>query len=254
MSTDSQHWYYKDGRPCYEVPAKKGGMRSFNLQWDRGLGAVPSVTTVLSVLDKPALTKWRVEQGILAALTMPRIEGEPEPDYIKRILSDSMEQVKEAAAEGTRIHDAIENFFKRKPYPATYTPHVMAVVERLKEIYPDVTDWVSEASFGHHFGFGGKVDLHSPSTGIVVDFKGKDGDFSDGKKLAYDQHYQLSAYNIGLKLPAAPCANIFVSRTHPGKVAHHCWSVEDIEQGGKVFLSALALWKAVKKYDGGWGP
>ena len=44
----------------------------------------------------------------------------------------------------------------------------------LRRLFPDVDDWRAEDSFGHESGFGGKVDLHSPSTGIVVDYKGKD--------------------------------------------------------------------------------
>lgn len=106
-----------------------------------------------------------------------------------------------------------------------------------------------EASFASGMGYGGKVDLHSPSAGIVVDFKGKDGDFSDGKKLAYDQHWQLAAYHYGLRLPSNVCANLFVSRTHPGKVASHVWSAADVAEGWEVFEASLRLWKAIKRYD-----
>jgi hypothetical protein len=246
----SEHWYDRNGLPRYEV-VTNGGMvrRPTTLADGRKNGWLPSVTTVLSVLAKPQLENWKVNQGILAALTLPRSEGESESAYISRILADSKAQAIAAAEEGTRIHDACECAVKGLPYEPKYVPHVQGAVDELNRLFPDVSDWVAEASFGSPLGYGGKVDLHSPSTGIVVDYKGKDGDFSDGKKLAYDQHYQLAAYQNGLRLPRNVCANLFVSRTHPGKVASHVWKEAEMEQGWQVFLAALALWKAVKKFD-----
>lgn len=255
MGTESGHWYGRDGAPRYEVPKKGGGMRGVNLRWDRELGLVPSVTTVLQIVAKPALTNWMVDQGIMAALTLPRIEGEPESEYLARVKADSKAQAIAAAEEGTRIHDAIEKSFKGQYVPDAYRFHVLSAVQRISDLFPDVTDWVAEQSFAHPDGYGGKVDLHSPSTGIVVDYKTKDGDFTEldaygkPKKLAWDQHWQLAAYQHGLELRRNVCANIFVSRTHPGAVASHLWSVDDIDYGLKYFQLALALWQHAKRYE-----
>lgn len=250
MSADSGHYYTRTGKPCYERPTKAGGTRGINLRWDRHLGLVPSVTTVLQVLAKPQLEAWKVRQGILAALTLGRNEGECDDDYLARLMADSKAQAKAAAEEGTRIHDAIECSFKGHRIPDGYRPHVEATRNLIAEMFPGVSDWIAEESFAHPSGYGGKVDLHSPSTGIVIDYKGKDGDFSDDKKLAYDQHYQLAPYQHGLALPSAVCANVFVSRTHPGKVAAHVWDIAEIEEGLGIFNAALSLWKRLKHYDG----
>jgi hypothetical protein len=45
------------------------------------------------------------------------------------------------------------------------------------------------------------------------------------------------------------CANIFVSRTHPGCIASHVWSADDIAYGWDVFSHALNLWRVLKRYD-----
>lgn len=245
------HWYSMEGEPKHYVQAKNGSMRDSTLRDARQNGWVPSVTEVLAVIDKPALTNWKVDQGILAALTLPREPGESEADWLVRVKSDSGQQARDAADEGKRIHAAIEAHFLGLVYPEEYRPHVNGVLAKLAETFPGVTDWVAEKTFASPLGFGGCCDLHSPSTGIVVDFKGKDGDFTDGKKLAYDQHYQLAAYQFGMKLPGERCANIFVSRTHPGAVAIHVWTPEEIHDGWQVFTAALALWKAIKKYNPG---
>lgn len=246
---DTGHWYTRSGACAYDQPKASGGRRGTTLADARKLGLVPSVTTVLSIVAKPQLTNWLVDQGILAALTLPRGEAEVEAQWLARIKEDSKAQTKAASEEGTRIHNAIECHFKGRDVPAEYHPHVAAVIAELMRLFPTITDWRAEDSFAHPLGYGGKVDLHSPSTGIVVDFKGKDGDFTDGKKLAYDQHWQLAAYQVGLELPHNVCANLFVSRTHPGKVASHVWKAADVEQGWRVFEAALQLWKACKSFD-----
>lgn len=246
----AEHWYSRAGEPAYQQVTQKGGLRATDLRDARKLGLVPSVTTVLAVVAKPQLEKWKRDQSVMAALTLPRQDGETEETLLRRIYTDSEAQAKAAAEEGTRIHDAIEQYFK-EGYPATgpYIAHVRAARAELSRLFPDINDWVPEASFASGMGYGGKVDLHSPSAGIVVDFKGKDGDFSDGKKLAYDQHWQLAAYHYGLRLPSNVCANLFVSRTHPGKVASHVWSAADVAEGWEVFEASLRLWKAIKRYD-----
>lgn len=248
MGTESQHWYLPDGSPFFEVKARDGNMRAVTIRDARKVKAVPSVTTVLSVIAKPGLEAWKVRQGILAALTLPRIEGETEEQWLARINTDAKAQAKTAAEEGSRIHAALEADRRGQPYPERYQPHVAAVRAEITRLFPEVTDWVPEVRFAHPDGFGGMCDLHSPSTGACLDYKGKDGDFADGKQLAYDQHWQLAGYQRGLRLREAPCASLFISRTHPGKVASHVWSVEDMREGQRVFDAALALWRAVKRY------
>lgn len=249
MTLDSSHWYLRTGEPFYSVRAKAGHDRPVTLADARKRDAVPSVTTILQIIDKPQLTEWRIKQGILAALTLPRLEGEPDDAYLSRVMTDSKQQVVDAADEGTRIHDALETAYKGGEVPEAYRRHVVPVMDAIGALYPDVNDWVSERSFAHALGFGGKVDLHSPSTGIVIDFKGKDGDFSDGKKLAYDQYLQLAAYQKGLDLPNAECVNVFVSRTHPGCFSTHIWTADEIQYGWEIFKAALRLWRLVKKYS-----
>jgi hypothetical protein len=247
--SDTGHYYRRDGSPCYEVANKTGGMRAINLAWDKTLNLVPSVTTVLSVTPKPQLEIWKQNQMMLAALTVTRKPNESDDEFCNRIRQDAFQQVTDAADVGTLVHDAIEQFYRGRDVPAEYWPHVAAISKEVLRLFPAVNDWVPERYFAHPLGFGGKVDLHSPSTGHVVDFKGKDGDFADKKRLAYDQHYQLAPYQQGLKLPQAECANIFFSRTHPGKVASFVWTKEQIAEGWEFFQASLVLWKLWKKYD-----
>lgn len=244
----SEHWYL-NGNPFYTMKGANGVERPVTLRDARKVGAYPSVTTVTGILAKPALTTWLVEQGIMAALTLPRIAGESEQEFMARIRVDGKAQAKAAAEEGTRIHDAIEQSFKRRMVPTAYRKHVEATRAEITRLFPDVTDWRAEDSFCHPDGYGGKVDLHSPSTGIVIDYKSTDEKAGSSKRFHYDQNWQLAAYQRGLKLRPNVCANIFVSRSEPGTVFNHLWPLADILDGEGVFVATLDVWKRLKRYD-----
>lgn len=256
MSDEGGHYYRRDGSPCYEVRNSKGGMRGINLRWDRNLNLVPSTTTVLGVVDKPALTNWKCEQVARKAFHNPPQPGETEDEYTERIVTLSKQRVIDAADEGGRIHDACEKIVAGLPVPDKYRPHAEAARAKLRELFPQVNDWVVEKSFAHQRGFGGRCDVHSPSTGIIVDYKTRDGDFTEldkygkPKKLGWDQYWQLGSYQDGLQLPRAPGAAVFISRTHPGAVDHAMWDGDDMEKGAQIFDASLTLWKLLRNYDG----
>ncbi len=243
------HWYRHDGSPLHYVKALNGEMRSTTLRDARKLALVPSVMTILSIIDKPGLIRWQVDQGILAALTLGRLEDEEDEVFLKRLYHDSRKQVMDAADMGEKIHDACEKHINGKRVPPQFLPHAIAVKDKIAENFPDINDWVTEKSFAHPLGFGGRVDLHSPSTGIVIDFKGKDFSPTEKKILAFEQHYQLGGYQIGLNLPINWGMNIFFSRTHPGHAEAYAWNQEKMQHGREVFLAAFNLWKTMKKYD-----
>jgi hypothetical protein len=90
--------------------------------------------------------------------------------------------------------------------------------------------------------------LFSPSTGIVIDFKSTQISEGEDKRLHYDQFEQLAAYQWGLNLPQAPCANIFLSRNEPGYAVFHGWGIDEIAEGLETFQDCLHIWQRRKKY------
>lgn len=249
---ESTHFYDRSGRPAYEVPNKSnGGMRPTTVRDARVLQLVPSVTTVIKMQDRPGLNNWSQDQAILAALTLPRRDGEAEGDWLVRVRQDSRAQARAAADHGTLIHEAIGRYYesggKVIPTQDMYQ-HVKGAVLCLRESAPRCP-WVSERSFVHQSGFGGKCDLSSPAW--VVDFKGKDytPEDRDGLKT-WDEHaQQLAAYREGLGIGPARCAILYFSRTHPG-LSHFIEVPEaDLRRGWEMFAALLAFWKAKNRYD-----
>jgi hypothetical protein len=245
-AAESTHWYTRTGDPMYTVPSKKdGSQRPTTLRDARERNLVPSVTTILNIAAKPGLNVWLQEQAILAALTLPRYENEPESVWLKRVVQDSKSQAREAADLGTEIHTAVQGFYEGKRASA-FPIHVQTCTKAIEGHY-GARNWVAERAFAHEMGFGGKVDLHSE--GIVIDIKTKD--FSDPSKVVpYDEHLmQLAAYRVGLGMPEARCANVFISRTNPDLAVVTEWAEEDLQRGWKMFTALLSFWQYKNQYE-----
>jgi hypothetical protein len=245
-ASESNHWYTRDGVPMYTVEAAKGGQRATTLRDARKLNLVPSVTTILNVAAKPGLTQWLQKQVLLAALTLPRMKDEPEDEFIARIIDDSKEQGRAAADAGTEIHASIQGFYEGQPV-SRHQEHITGCTRAISDVF-GLHGWIAERAFGHELGFGGKVDLHSPQ-GVVIDIKTKE--FTDPAKVdAYDEHLmQLAAYRVGLGMPEARCANVFVSRSVPGLTRLVEWSQEDLARGWKMFVALLNFWQLKNQHQ-----
>ena len=93
----------------HTVPAAGNGQpRPTNLRDARKLGLLPSVTNILGVIAKPELTAWLQEQAVMAALTLPRIAGESEDAFAKRVVADSQTTRDGAADFGTGFQHGAE--------------------------------------------------------------------------------------------------------------------------------------------------
>ena len=239
---ESGHWYTREGQPAYTVIGANGKERATTLRDARKENLVPSVTTILKVANNPVLNQWIQKQVLLAALTLPRSEEENDDSFVARVMEDSKQQGRDAADLGTAIHASIQAFFEGVD-DQSYIEHRKGCVRALNDEYGDRI-WIPERSFAHDLGFGGKCDLHcTEGDGIVVDVKTKD--FDDPSKVeGYDEHLmQLSAYRVGLGIPQAECANVFVSRTQAGLTVVRKWTQEDLARGWEMFSCLLKFWQ-----------
>jgi len=208
---ESGHWYTKEGTPAYTTIGKTGE-RPTTLRDARKLGLLPSVTTINGMLSKAGLDTWKQQQVLLAALTLPRIPTETEQEWLSRVMQDSKATGREAAERGTAIHAIIQGYFEQVYMPEK-PPYLDSIDKALEQAFgPQL--WISEQSFGHPLGFGGKVDLMAKkmvgSDGFVVDFKTKETDL-DKVDVYFEHEMQLAAYREGLGIPTARCAIVFVN-------------------------------------------
>lgn len=242
-SEQGSHWYYPDGRPCYEVPKADGkGTTPTTLRHARKMGLLPSVTTILRILDKPALTAWKIEQAVLAVMTTPRLAGEPDDKFIERVLKTDKEQDKErdaAAQLGTDVHAAIEDALTGHTIRQDLAVYVNPVLDALKQ-FGDVQE-TEKVIVGS--GYAGKTDaVFKGSELTVVDFKTT----KTLPKESYLEHrLQLAAY--AKTFPGASrTANVYISTREPGQIAV---TVNDgIDADYDAFRHLQAVWNFVNDY------
>jgi len=244
FATAAGHWYGQDGSPQYTIIGKNGKERNTTLRDAREHQLCPSVTTIIRMAAAPALEKWKRNQVLLSALTLPRNINETEAEWLTRVEQDWQMQGRAAADKGTAIHAAVEKHYRGQPPDEDYWDWVKVARDTLDAIC-GAQEWSAERSFAHPDGFGGKTDLHSP--GWLIDVKTKDG---DGGEL-YDEHLmQLAAYRHGLGIPAAQCGILFVNRNVPG-ASFVTATPEKLEGGLLMFNALLTFWQAKTGYRPG---
>lgn len=244
-SAESGHWYTQEGEPMYTVIGANGKERNTTLRDAKKDNLVPSVTTVLSMVAKPGLENWKINQALNSALTLEKEEDESLEDFAYRCKQDSKRIGQEAAEQGTKIHAMIERGFLGEETNPTYE----IIQAWLDENFPD-EEWIAEDSFCADLGYGGKIDLYSKS-GIFVDFKTKDNlAGKDPARLVYDEHgMQLSAYAQGCGFDDVERVSIFVDRKDKELIACHIWDRESQTKHTEMFNSILTYWKLVKNYE-----
>ena len=143
---------------------------------------VPGVTTVLGILNKPALVPWANNLGL---------QGISVRDYVDKL-----------AKIGTLAHYFVECDLRgEEPDLDSYSPEEIRIAETCLIKY---WDWKAENNpepimiegqlVSERFGFGGTIDLYCEIGGVkwLVDLK-------TGKAIYPEQITQLSAYTALLK-------------------------------------------------------
>lgn len=251
------HFYWPDGRPCYEVEmaTKPGQMRATTLADARKLGLVPSVTTILSLLSKPFLDAWKLEQAIMAALTLPEIPGESIDDRARRIARDAEQQADDARKKGSLMHDAVENYCIRGEIPLDPT---------IRPLFLPFKEWFAQNCERLHYcekpvvnkvlGYAGKLDCKAHIKGVgvaIIDFKTRKPN-SKGKHSVYDTDVmQLAAYRAAdamqNPIPATACLSVIINSQEPG-IHVHQWPEAELEAAWRKFELLVHYWQLDKNY------
>ena len=252
-SSSDSHWYWQSGLPAYELPKKSGaGTKKPNLTDARELGLLPSVTTILKVLDKPALNAWKQEQSCTAGTTSPRREGEKLDEFVHRVLHVEREQEEEARAaadKGTEIHKAVELALQGKEFHPAWRPYVEGVLPVVANLGKII--WTEKVLVGD--GYAGRTDI-----GLENDHDIVIGDFKTTKTMPKKEPWieaklQTAAYakavgNVANKHIVT--AVIYISTVLPGEVTllmSENWQ-DTYERG---FKPLLQYWMFANNYKPG---
>lgn len=253
------HFYEKTAtgvEPRHFVPmaSRPGELRPTRLTDARKAGWYPSVTTVMGMLDKPALTDWKIGEHLKTAYAIYRSANVLDADeWIRQVKRDTELALEKAPKDGTDFHDVMEIAYKagaiENEHHRKIAGTVMSDIEAGTGIVSE--DFEPESSFVHALGFAGKVDLHTGACakGWVIDYKTKNtADKWKPGKMAYpEMAMQLAAYRVGLGLDNARCANVFIC-LETGEVEFYEWGEETLNRQWANFADLLRIWLRNAEY------
>ncbi len=137
----------------------------------------PSVTTVLSIINKDKILAWRARVGAEEA---------------NRVSS-------RASKRGSQVHDIIERYLRNEECTREYLPHIIGSLQNIRPILDKSIGVISALEaplFSSHLGVAGRVDCVAEFDGVpsIIDFKTS----KRFKRKEDIGHYfaQLSAYAI----------------------------------------------------------
>lgn len=267
---ESGHYYDGDGNPCHFQPTKRGAknaLRPTTAADAARLGLYPSVSTVISILDKRQLKSWGYRQLTDTCAKNPYSESFGDLDgYHEKIMEEAFREVGDAADAGTIIHDQIHAY-----YTSGYDPERPVYLPQWKQSAPvktfvePVAQWMKDNGIeplehetvvvDKRNGYAGKFDLRykrGHAIGIG-DFKTRKT--KPGKKVEPwdEQPMQIAAY-----FQAQPDFsgfgdgegfNLYVSTTEPGRVEGVFYSAQKLYHEFYLgFYPILKYWQ----YRNGW--
>jgi PD-(D/E)XK nuclease superfamily len=246
-------WYTTAGEPLYEIPKADGkGTRAPTLADAKKRGdLLPRVTTILGLLDKPALNDWKVEQGVLAVMTTPQLPGESMDAFVHRVLHVERVQDQEAATarnRGTEIHSALQSYFNGEDVAPELLPWISPVALKITAYGERVTS--EKILVGD--GYAGRTDLilMAPDCWWIFDFK-TSKTMPDPKKSAYVEHrLQLAAYAAAFEKFTIESAVISPGRLKPIRTANAY--ISSIVQGSFTLIEHQPDWQTT--YERGFRP
>lgn len=241
QSEENAHWYTADGESRHDA----------DLRVARKENLYPSVTSVLKIKAKPALETWKLNQAILASLTLPRLPGEDGESFAARVVKDFQEQSGAAAELGTRVHAFAEDICNGDdPIPVRELAKSCLALQEW--IYANLGEGQSEESIVNaEYGYAGRKDWSGflkDGRYAFIDFKTQNVKKKD--PVFYDEWaWQLAAYSKQSVEKKSVCVSVVIS-TNPENqgIWVKYWDVLDIEVGWDIFKALLKVWQLERGY------
>lgn len=245
------HWYTPGGEASHTIIGANGDPRPTTLRDARKLGLLPSVTSILNVLSKPGLEAWKQEQAILAALTLPRNDGESSDDFARRVVLDMDVQVETAAKFGTAIHAAIDavNLHGRAARFGVDVGPWMEYYSAWRDA--SIVRFIASEEVVVGAGYAGRYDLlaeHAEHGVVLVDYKTQK--IKPGGKPNWYESWacQLAAYRAGARRKCH-CLSLVIDSAKAAPPIERLWTDKELHDGLEIFLAAKTIWQRQRGYS-----
>ncbi len=245
------HWYWPDGRLCFEIEGARGKMVKPDVRHGRKFGLYPSKTTVTKQMAAPFLERWKQEQAILSSLTLPRLDGESLDNFAKRVVLDMVEEGRKTAERGTQLGAEIETGLMGGDLASP-------LVERAVS---EIRTWLTSQGFGGvplrtqvpvlghgRFPTGGTADVVGKH--LLGDIKTTD--LAKFRTPYNEWKWQLAGYASDLWWGDAQwcdthtCVDWVVDRTS-GEMRSCAWTAQEMAHGSEEFALLAEMFYRLNK-------
>jgi len=239
-------WYTQQGEFVKTVIGANGKEREPTIRDAKKHKYIPSVTTVLDLISKPALVNYFVVEALKAAYKNVWALKKEEKEAIAILKKISKEEGEKAANFGTKIHNHVERFLKAKAGEELIMDGaVKAYVEPVYEyIIKNNIKGESEQSIiinVDNLKIAGTIDNLDDKT--IRDFKTQKT--NKHKFICYPSwKWQLAGYNITTQREKAEI--IAISSTEPGLIECFKFTKNEMKEAEEIFRLIVKLFYLIK--------
>jgi len=245
----SAHWHQRDGTPVETVPAKDGTPRPATIADARELNLLPSVSEIMTALNRPGLTEFRMQEAVLAALAWPRTQGDDPAALVQPILNSLREPPLKPADLAAALRTALTD-------PGEYTEQIEGIMTafrvwagKLGAVY-----WQSKPVFSNALGYAAVPDLVALTSdrNLTVfnvraqPFYGQKNPqprFTDDAAVSAAGSLALVARS-GLR-----ACTLVIDTAPPHRVFERHWTQRELRHGLRIFNAVFTVWRIIKGYD-----
>lgn len=268
MSTESGHWYTREGKACHTQATKKGAKnptRPTTIRDAKAYDLLPSVSAYTRMLAAPGLERWKMGKVAEACFANPPHPGEEMEEYVRTMLDKSKEDGMGAANLGTQIHACLESLLKGQSYEDEVVEiaggHNSLLSKMVEPAFNKVADLglvIKHAELvlvNSKEGYAGTTDVvHESVRGRgILDWKSKRTKEGEAVTPSETHPMQIAAYFVAAfnddQFTDANCMNVYISTTEPGRVDVVHYPRDILIEAYKDFLCLTRLWRSANQYD-----
>jgi hypothetical protein len=249
------HAYTHTGEARHTQPTKPGAKnptRPTTIKDCKEQGLLPSVTEYLRVLSAPGLERYKMMEVAGFCFDRPPIGDENREEYIAFALERAGDDAGKAADLGTRIHEALENYYLGKPIESDMLDYVAATTEVVSSLGVKVGG-AETVLTNPEYGYAGTTDLMIRHDGLgILDFKSKRTKPGQPCTPTETHPLQIAAYHMACYGEINDTdwgCNVYISTTEPGRVEVVKWDAQTLRTSWEAFQHCLALYRWRTGYD-----
>ena len=219
---------------------------------------LPGVTTVLGVLDKPALVPWAARAAAEATAAAMVDGGQPAAQAIEIGRKAPFQRRQDAADAGTQAHACLEAHYAGEPWPEDASDAARACAQRVinhiaaRGYRVIASEWASTTfAVCDGWGWGGTLDLIVEREGLVyvADLKTGKGAFDEvvPQLAAYRHLWDMQRATLQGPEEITGGGVVFHAPIEGDVVNEIALTPEKLDAGWRVFCGALSVYWAKKE-------